>query len=130
MIKQFIGQHRELYDGQIKGATIDGTWTIHEGLWHYSSKGAIHLERQCPKPIVTKGTRREVGKVQIGEMQEWAGYCEQQGENSNMSSDIIFTDNQDIYGNGMDASHGLVVSQPYLTVKMLDAHLKKDSVPF
>jgi hypothetical protein len=103
MIKQYIGQHQELYDGQIKGATIDGTWTIHEGLWHYSSKGAFYLERQCPKPIVTKGTRREVGMVQIGEMQEWAGYYEQQGEKSNMSADIIFTDNQDIYGNGMDS---------------------------
>jgi hypothetical protein len=74
-------------------------WTIPGGL----SEGAFHLERQCPEPVVTKGTRPEVGMVQIGEMQEWAGYYEQQGEKSNMSANIIFTDNQKIYGDGMDS---------------------------
>ncbi|CAK9236131.1 unnamed protein product [Sphagnum troendelagicum] len=103
MIKQYIGQHQVLYNGKIKGATMDGTWTIHEGRWHDFSEGAFHLERRCPKPVVTKGTRPEVGMVQIGGMQEWAGYYEQWGEKSNMSANIIFTDNKKIYGNGMDS---------------------------
>ncbi|CAK9881829.1 unnamed protein product [Sphagnum jensenii] len=101
MIKQYIGQHQVLYNGKIKGATMDGTWLIHDGWWH--SKGAFHLERQCPKPVVTKGTRPEVGMVQIGGMQEWAGYYEQWGEKNNMSANIIFTNNKKIYGNGMDS---------------------------
>jgi hypothetical protein len=103
MIKQYIGQHQVLYNGKIKGATMDGTWTIHEGRWHILFEGAFHLERQCPKPVVTKGTRPEVGMVQIGEMQQWAGYYKQRGEKSNMSANIIFTDNKKIYGNGMDS---------------------------
>jgi hypothetical protein len=41
--------------------------------------------------------------VQIGEMQEWAGYYKQWGEKSNMSASIIFTDNKKFYGNGMDS---------------------------
>jgi hypothetical protein len=53
MIKQYIGQHQVLYNGKIKGATMDGTWTIHEGPWHDLSKGAFHLDRQCPKTVVT-----------------------------------------------------------------------------
>lgn len=94
--KQYIGEHQVQYEGQIRNNTVRGNWTMRS---LFLRTGSFHLEQKT-RESVANGVEGAI--VQIGEMQHWTGYFEQKGKRSKMSGDVLFTDTQNIYGNGVD----------------------------
>jgi hypothetical protein len=93
-VKQYIGQHKVDYSGEMTESSIDGVWTIRDLSGNF---GDFHLELERCDSV---SGERDGGDFQVGKMQHWTG-LDKLG--SKTSGDILFTDSQNVYGSGVDA---------------------------